>query len=96
MTILARFEKQPADVQDFDIDFSEWLTGLGDLAPGPTGAVVIAEPGLTVLASTLVAGIVKVWTSGGTNGVTYKITATVTTVGGRVKQAEIKIRVKEY
>jgi hypothetical protein len=40
--------------------------------------------------------VAKVYTSGGTDGVTYKITATVTTTGGRVKQAEIKVKVKEY
>lgn len=96
MSILAKFEKQPADVQDFDIDFTEWLTGMSDTAPGPTGATVVADDGLTILATTLSDGVVKVWTSGGTDGVTYKITATVDTVGGRTKQAEIKIKVREW
>lgn len=96
MTILAKFEKQPADVQDFDIDYRDWLLGMEDTAPGPTGLVVVAEPGITILASVLVAGVVKVWTGGGTNGTTYKITVTVTTLASRVKQAEIKIKVKEY
>jgi hypothetical protein len=96
MSILAKFEKQPADVQDFDIDFTEWLTGMADTAPGPTGSTVTAETGLTVVASVLANGVVKVWTSGGTDGVTYKITATLNTVGGRTKQAEIKVKVKEY
>ena len=96
MSILAKFEKQPADVQDFDIDFTEWLTGMSDTATGPSGLTVVAEAGLTILASTLSNGVVKVWTSGGTDGTTYKITATITTAGARVKQAEIKIRVKEY
>lgn len=96
MTILAKFEKQPADVQDFDIDYGEWLDGMNDIAPGPTGLVVVAETGLTITASTLTDGRVKIWTSGGIDGTTYKITATVTTDGGRVKQAEIKVKVKEY
>ena len=96
MTILAKFEKQPADVQDFDIDFTEWLAGMGDTAPGPTGAVVDSDPGITILAFNLEDGVVKVWTTGGIDGTTYKITATVTTQGSRVKQAEIKIKVKEY
>jgi hypothetical protein len=96
MTILAKFEKQPADVQDFDIDFTEWLAGMGDTAPGPTGFMVDIDSGLTLLAQTLTNGVVKVWTSGGTDGTTYKITATVTTQGNRVKQAEIKVKVKEY
>ena len=96
MTILAKFEKQPADVQDFDIDFSDWLTGMLDAAPGPTGVSVEADAGITVIVFVLNAGVVKVWTSGGVDGATYKITATVTTEGGRTKQAEIKVKVKEY
>ena len=96
MTILAKFEKQPADVQDFDIDFTEWLAAMSDTAPGPGGAIVEADAGITILSSVLTDGVVKVWTSGGIDGTTYKITATVSTVGHRVKQAEIKIKVKEY
>jgi hypothetical protein len=96
MSILARFQKQPAEIQDYDIDFSEWLSDLADTAPGPNGSVVTVEAGLTILYSTLTNGVVKVWTSGGTDGTTYKITATLTTTGSRVKQAEIKIKVKEY
>jgi alkylation response protein AidB-like acyl-CoA dehydrogenase len=96
MSILAKFEKQPADEQDFDIDYGEWLAGMGDTAPGPGGVTVYADTGITVLAYVLTDGVVKVWTSGGTDGTTYKITATVTTQGGRVKQAEIKVKVKEY
>ena len=94
MTILAKFEKQPADVQDFDIDFTEWLTGMVDTAPGPEGLTVVADSGLTIVATRLLDGYVKVWTAGGVDGTTYKITATVTTIGNRVKQAEIKVKVK--
>lgn len=96
MSVLAKFEKQPADIQDFDIDFTDWLTGMFDTASGPDGIAVVADSGITILAFVLADGVVKIWTSGGTDGVTYKITATVTTAGNRVKQAEIKIKVKEY
>lgn len=97
MTVLAKFEKQPADVQDFDIDFGEWLAGMGnDTAPGPEGLSVVADAGITIVAYVLNDGVVKVWTAGGVDGMTYKITATVTTTGNRVKQAEIKVKTKEY
>ena len=96
MTILAKFEKQPSDVQDFDIDFSEWLTGMLDSAPGPTGLEVAVDEGITLLASILNNGVAKVWLAGGVDGMTYKVTTTVTTTGGRVKQAEIKLKVREY
>ena len=96
MSILAKFEKQPTDVQDFDIDFTEWLTGMVDEAPGPEGLVVESDPGITINLTRLLNGVVKIYTSGGADGVTYKITATVTTLGNRTKQAEIKVKVKEY
>ncbi|PUE08990.1 hypothetical protein B9Z51_08635 [Limnohabitans sp. T6-5] len=99
MTILAKFEKQPADVQDYNIDYNEWLAGLEDTAPGPatpTNMRVVAEAGITVDRYTLVQGVATVWLSGGTDGQSYKVTVTVTTVGGRTKQAEIKVKVKEY
>jgi len=48
-----------------------------------------------LVSSNLVAGVAKVWLSGGTTGTTYKITATLTTTGGRIKQHEILVKVKE-
>jgi hypothetical protein len=96
MAILAKFEKQPEDIQDFDIDFSEWLAARNDTAVGPGGLVITADAGITIVASTLSNGVVKIFTSGGTDGVTYKLTARVTTAGNRVKTAEIKVKVKDY
>lgn len=93
MAILAKFEKQPADVQDFDVDYSEWLTGLSDTILSGSAT---AEAGITLDKHEIVSGAVKVWLSGGTNGIAYKITTTVITVGGRTKQAEIIVKVKEY
>ena len=95
MTVLAKFEKQPGDRQDFDIDFAEYLTGLSDYG---TTFTVTADAGITIVSSQLLFSgtVVKVYLSGGTDGVTYKITVTLTTDGGRIKQAEIKVKVKEY
>lgn len=96
MPILEKYQKQPGEVLDYDIDFSTaYLSGLGDTAPGPAGLEVTAEPGITVDYAELINGRVKVWLSGGTDGVTYKVTATITTLGGRTKQAEIAVKVKE-
>lgn len=95
MAILAKFEKQPADVQDYDISFVDWLAGLTDTA---VSVVVTTETGITqTQAASISAGIVKVWLSGGTDGTTYKVTATLTTAHtpARVKQVEISLRVKE-
>ena len=96
MPILAKYTKQPADEQDYDIDFqSEFLNGLNDTAPGPGGVQVTADPGITIDSFSLLAGRVKVWVSGGTSGESYKITVTLSTTYGRTKQVEIVVKVKE-
>ena len=92
MAVLGTFTKQPAEVQDYDIDFSEWLAAFPDTA---VSHAVTADAGITLGATTLAAGVVKVWLSGGLTGTSYKITATITTAGGGTKEDEIKIKVKE-
>jgi len=93
MAVLGTFVKQPVEVQDYVIDFSTWLTSLNDAIQSHT---VVATTGITVSNSTLVGASVQVWLSGGTDGNTYKISVTLTTTQGRVKQVEFKIKVKEY
>lgn len=93
MTVLATFIKQPADVQDYDIDFSKYLDAIEDT---PASYTASAEDGLNIDSSLIVDKRVKVWISGGTSGTVYKITVTLTTLIGRTKQVEIKIKVKEY
>lgn len=89
---LARWKKQPADAQDYDISYVTYLADMGDTA---SGVVVTAESGITILGYTLAAGIVKVLLSGGTDGMKYKVTLTLTTAAGRTKQAEFYVRVKD-
>jgi hypothetical protein len=90
--ILDKFTKQPADVQVYGISFVDWLDGFGDTG---LSIDVTVDEGLTKLAFQLVSGVAKVWVSGGSDGESYKVTVTLTTTGGRVKQDEILIRVKE-
>ena len=89
---LDKYVKQPADIQDYDVDFNDYLTPFSDTGLSHTATI---DTGITLVSSTLSAGIVKVWLSGGTDGTTYKLTVTLTTTGGRVKQYEINIKVKE-
>lgn len=92
--ILETYEKQPAEVQDYDIDFNPYLEGMGlDTA---LNHVVEAPAGITIVNSILESGVVKVFVSGGENGKSYLITVRITTAGGRVREVEIKIKVKEY
>lgn len=86
------FEKQPGDTQDYDANYNPYLTGLTD-----TGASVdvSADTGITLDSSALVSGVVKVWLSGGVDGETYIITVTLTTTGGRIKQHEFAVKVRD-
>ena len=89
---LGTFKKQPVEVKDYDIDYSEWLTTGDnvqsvDISVSPSGLVIdsvfVSDPRA------------KIWISGGTDRVSYKVTATMTTADGRVKQDEFKINVKD-
>jgi hypothetical protein len=93
MAILATFDKQPIEVQDYDISFVNWLLALADSAETVTGS---ASAGINLISTEIDPdGVVKVWVSGGTDGQSYTIVVVVTTLGGRVKQAEIVIKVKD-
>lgn len=86
--------KQPGDVLDFDVDFSLWLPDEDSIANTP---VVMIEPAgeLTADAVQVASPIIKVWLSGGVDKATYKVTVRASTAGGRVKEKEFKLRVKE-
>ena len=94
MAKLATFEKQPGEVQDYDIDFSTWLAAFSH-ADTATSMTVTVDTGITMGTTSLTAGVVKVWLSGGTHGTSYKVTASITTAGGRVKADEVIIKVWE-
>lgn len=91
-SVLGRFTKQPADVLDYDFDYSDWLTDRGDTISTFT---VTADAGITIGTTVHLSGVVKVFLSGGVDGGSYKITVTAVTTGGRTKQAEIQVKVKE-
>ena len=93
MASLNTFTKQPADRLDYDFDYKAFLLGNDTIID----AVFTAEPvGLGTDTPVVEPKYAKIWVYGGVAGTTYKITCTVTTEHGRVKQDEIKIRVKEY
>ena len=89
---LGTFTKQPVEVKDYDLDYSEWLVA----ADTVEAAEVTVEPaGLTVGSVFTQDKKIKVWLSAGTNGTAYKLTVTMTTADGRVKQDEFKVKVKD-
>lgn len=90
--ILGTMTKQSADVLDYDIDYSQWLPS-GDHVQN---ALATAPTGITIDSTFVNDPFVKIWLAGGTSGTSYKITVTVTTQDGRVKQDEFNVRVKDY
>ena len=97
MALLASYRQQPAERCDYDIWFandpdgaSDWLTS-GDYLDS---AVVTVPEGLTV-EKMVFPDRVKLWVSGGTSGTSYKVTVTAHTVDGRVKQVELRFRIKD-
>lgn len=89
---LGNFTKQPVDVVDYDIDYSQWLTS-GDNVE--SAVVNVVPEGLTVESVFINDPKLKIWVSGGIDATTYKVTVTMTTADGRVKQDEFKIKVKD-
>ena len=89
---LGNFNKQPVEIIDYDIDYSEWLTP-GDNVQA--ASVEVAPVGLTVESTFINDPRVKIWVPGGTTGTAYKLTVTATTADGRVKQDEFKVKVKD-
>lgn len=90
--ILGNFTKQPVDVLDYDVDYSEWLSDNDNVQ---SAEISVTPTGLTVDSHFVNDPRVKINLSGGTDGVTYKVTVTATTIDGRIKQDEFKIKVKE-
>jgi hypothetical protein len=93
MAVLGRFVKQPSEVLDYDVDFSDWFEVRTDT---PSSHAVVAETGITVVGSSRTGNVVKVVLSGGTAGTKYKITVRLTTNTFLVKEAEFVVAIKEY
>lgn len=100
--MIGKFNKQPAETLDYDVDFSEFFSDGDTLLtsgdpPVPYPLDVVSTPPGLQLGSTFVlnGSIIKQWVSGGENGVKYKVTITATSTSGRVKQVEFQIRVKD-
>lgn len=91
MSLLGRYTKQPAEVLDYEIDYTDWMEGRADL---PAGHVVAAEPGITVVGSARDGNKVTVALSGGADGQSYKITVLLTTTSGMVREADFQVSVK--
>lgn len=91
--------KQPADQRDYDVDFARWIPD-DDTITTATAIVTEIDPDTDIVVESVAVdpdnAIVKVWISGGLDGSTYKITVTASTTGGRIKETEFKLRVRDF
>lgn len=85
------FRKQPNDHIDYDIDFSEWLTG-GDII---TSVDVTVSPGIDVTGTEISDTFVKLWIDNGTNGNSYKFSILAYTQQGREKEVDFLMKVRD-
>lgn len=101
MTRLGKFKKQPVEVLDYEFDFSLWLADRADTIQDVT---VTAAPlgsssatSLTISNVSHAAGVVRFYVAGGSDGIKYEVTCTITTAASppRVKQDELVINVRE-
>lgn len=98
MAILGKFIKQPLEVLDYEFDFSAWLADRTDVINTFT---VVSDPqtvgasNMTLSNKSTSQGVVRFFAAGGVDAVKYKVTCTVVTTGGRTKEAEMLITVKE-
>lgn len=100
MAILKTYTKQPADRLDYDFDYSAWLS-VGDELISAVFLIELlegipSEAPMGLTSQVVMPTYTKAWLVGGISGEVYKVSCTVTTARGRVKQDEIKIRLKEY
>lgn len=93
--ILAKYTKQPAERKRYRIRYTEWLDAgelisTAEFAVSPLGGMEIDSWELDVSAT----GVIF-FASGGSSGVTYKVTATITTDGGQIKEDELTFTVRD-
>lgn len=91
MPLTPTYTKDPQAVLDYSLDWSLWLSDLEAI----TVAAWSVPAGLTKDSETLDSAIATVWVSGGTAGVDYTITCTVTTDQGRTDQRSLLLRCRD-
>jgi len=91
VAIIGKQVKQPSEVLDYQVDFSEWFSNREDT---PASHTVTADTGITLVSNALAGEVVTVVLGGGTCGESYKITVLLTTSGGIVKEADFVVKVK--
>lgn len=98
--ILQKFQKQPREYKDYDVDYSPWLSHDAEDSLDSIDAIVtcITNPEDTALEVVRVENtmtMIKLWVQGGSHGERYKVELVVTTTVGRVDECELIFTVKD-
>lgn len=86
--------KQSAEILDFDFIADKRLTN-NDQIINVTAAFTGPDSALVIERTTWTTNVAKVWLSGGTNGVTYEVTATIYTFNGRKMEGQFMLLVRD-
>jgi hypothetical protein len=97
---LATYKKDPAEVLDYSIDWTQWMASADTIANSgaSTWALHADAPSGLTLSGAAVSGsllIATVFVSGGRIGENYTLTNTITTLQGRTKVASILIQIED-
>lgn len=98
MPILTWAEKDPDDVEDRYLDWTDRLSEAGDTIVSATWAVTpTGDAGdLAIDSQSETTVLTTVWLSAGRAGITYLLTCHIVTAGGREIDQTVKLKVKEH
>ena len=98
VVVLGKDAQQPNERLDWDVDYSRWLPD-GDSVQDAEAVVWRrsgeAQPPLRVVRVQFTQDVVKVWIAGGAHGSKWRVQVRSVTKGGRVKEAEFDLAIKE-
>ena len=90
---LKSFVKQPGERLDYRFDYTRWLADCSDTIA--TRSIDCPAP-LRIVGVVQDSGSIVALIDGGEDGKSQKLTCTITTAGGRIKEADIIIKVQEW
>jgi hypothetical protein len=85
--------KDPSDEVDYHVNWTRYLTRVGDTILSSSWPVV--PSGITRLTDTHDDTRATIWLAGGTDGNDYLLTNRIVTVGSRIREKSIMVRVRE-
>ena len=85
------FVKDPNAVLDYTVDWSSWLVS-GDTI---SVSVWVVPAGITKDSDTSNTTEATVWLSGGTVGLSYRLTNRITTTDGRTDERSLTVAIKD-